>query len=230
MFCLILFYLIYYISGHSSNWAVLVSTSKYWFNYRHIANTLSLYRTVKRLGIPDSNIILMIAEDIACNPRNIYPGSVFNSEEHDLDLYGLSVEVDYRGAEVTVQNFIRILVGRHEASTPRSKRLLSDEDSNVFIFISGHGGNEFIKFQDHEEITENIPQMREFDEYGGICSTEDMKNENLESENVKQQTIYQKSWKREFCTCLLIDIIIMLVVLASEDIIKITQILFSIIT
>eukprot|EP01024_Parvocaulis_polyphysoides_P028689 TRINITY_DN2587_c0_g1_i6.p2 TRINITY_DN2587_c0_g1~~TRINITY_DN2587_c0_g1_i6.p2 ORF type:complete len:206 (-),score=25.89 TRINITY_DN2587_c0_g1_i6:116-733(-) len=80
------------------------------------------------------------------------------------------------------------------------------------------------------EITENIPQMREFDEYGGICSTEDMKNENLESKNVKQKTIYQKSWKREFCTCLLIDIIIMLVVLASEDIIKITQILFSIIT
>lgn len=36
-----------------------------WFNYRHIANTLSMYRTVKRLGIPDSNIILMLADDVA---------------------------------------------------------------------------------------------------------------------------------------------------------------------
>ncbi|CAO3598769.1 unnamed protein product [Absidia cylindrospora] len=39
-------------SGHTNNWAVLVCTSRFWFNYRHIANTLSMYRTVKRLGIP----------------------------------------------------------------------------------------------------------------------------------------------------------------------------------
>ena len=50
---------------HTSNWAVLVCASRYWFNYRHIANTLSMYRTVKRLGIPDSNIILMLADDMA---------------------------------------------------------------------------------------------------------------------------------------------------------------------
>ena len=43
---------------------MLVCASRYWFNYRHIANTLSMYRTVKRLGIPDSNIILMLADDM----------------------------------------------------------------------------------------------------------------------------------------------------------------------
>ena len=64
-------------SNHTSNWAVLVDASRYWFNYRHIANTLSLYRTVKRLGIPDSNIILMLADDVSCSPRNSFPASVF---------------------------------------------------------------------------------------------------------------------------------------------------------
>lgn len=39
-------------SGHTNNWAVLVCASRYWYNYRHIANTLSVYRSVKRLGIP----------------------------------------------------------------------------------------------------------------------------------------------------------------------------------
>ncbi len=48
--------------------AVLVCTSRFYYNYRHVANTLSMYRTVKRLGIPDSNIILMLADDVACNP------------------------------------------------------------------------------------------------------------------------------------------------------------------
>nr|XP_008517252.1 PREDICTED: GPI-anchor transamidase [Equus przewalskii] len=43
----------FFRSGHTNNWAVLVCTSRFWFNYRHVANTLSVYRSVKRLGIPD---------------------------------------------------------------------------------------------------------------------------------------------------------------------------------
>ena len=43
--------------------------------------------------------------------------------------------------------------GRHDPSVPRSKRLLSDERSNIFVYMTGHGGNEFLKFQDNEEIS-----------------------------------------------------------------------------
>ncbi|KAJ2761916.1 glycosylphosphatidylinositol anchor biosynthesis, partial [Coemansia nantahalensis] len=60
--------------------------------------------------------------------------------------------VDYRGYEVTVENFIRLLTGRVEAHTPRNKRLLSDDKSNIFIYMTGHGGEDFLKFQDSEEI------------------------------------------------------------------------------
>lgn len=140
-------------SRHSNNWAVLVSTSRFWFNYRHMANTLSLYRTVKRLGIPDSQIILMLSDDIACNPRNAFPGSVFNNMDKAIDLYGESIEVDYRGYEVTVENFMRLLTDKWDSDQPRSKRLLTDENSNIFIYLTGHGGNEFLKFQDAEEIS-----------------------------------------------------------------------------
>ena len=93
------------------NWAVLVCASRDWRNYRHVANTLSLYRTVKRLGIPDSHIILMLAEDIACNARNAFPAAVYNEKEHSVDLYGARVETDYRGYEVSVPNLISVLTG-----------------------------------------------------------------------------------------------------------------------
>ncbi|KAJ3686524.1 hypothetical protein LUZ61_015688 [Rhynchospora tenuis] len=151
---------------HNNNWAVLVCTSRFWFNYRHMANTLSLYRTVKRLGIPDERIILMLADDMACNARNNYPAQVFNNENHQLNLYGDNVEVDYRGYEVTVENFLRVLTGRHEASVPRSKRLLSDEGSHILLYMTGHGGNEFLKFQDTEELQSHdladaVKQMKE---------------------------------------------------------------------
>jgi phosphatidylinositol glycan class K len=140
-------------SSHTNNWAVLVCASRYWFNYRHMANALGMYRTVKRLGIPDSNIILMLADDTACNSRNKFPGSVYANAGRHLDLYGDNIEVDYRGYEVTVENFIRVLTGRVEESVPRSKRLLTDDRSNVFVYMTGHGGNEFLKFQDNEEIS-----------------------------------------------------------------------------
>ncbi|KAJ7133998.1 peptidase C13 family-domain-containing protein [Mycena crocata] len=140
-------------SAHTNNWAVLVCSSRYWFNYRHMANALGMYRTVKRLGIPDSNIILMLADDAACNARNKFPGSVYANPGRGLDLYGDNIEVDYRGYEVTVENFIRVLTGRMEPSVPRSKRLLTDASSNIFVYMTGHGGNEFLKFQDNEEIS-----------------------------------------------------------------------------
>ncbi|KAG8528157.1 glycosylphosphatidylinositol anchor biosynthesis [Bacidia gigantensis] len=107
---------------HTSNWAVLVSTSRFWFNYRHLANVLSLYRSVKRLGIPDSQIILMLPDDMACNPRNVFPGTVYNNADRALDLYGDNIEVDYRGYEVTVENFIRLLTDRLGEDVPRGKR------------------------------------------------------------------------------------------------------------
>lgn len=143
----------FFKSGHTNNWAVLVCASRFWFNYRHVANVLSMYRSVKRLGIPDSHIILMLADDMACNPRNPRPATVFNNAHQHINVYGDDVEVDYRGYEVTVENFIRLLTGRHPSSLPRSKRLLTDDRSNILVYMTGHGGDGFLNFQDSEEIT-----------------------------------------------------------------------------
>ena len=46
-----------------------------------------------------------------------------------------------------MENFIRVLTGRLPPSTPRSKRLLSDNRSNILIYMTGHGGDGFLKFQ-----------------------------------------------------------------------------------
>ncbi|KAI8454092.1 hypothetical protein BY996DRAFT_8394442 [Phakopsora pachyrhizi] len=80
-----------------------------------------MYRSVKRLGIPDSNTILMLADNMACNPRNMFPGMVYSNADRKLDLYGVQIKVDYRGDEVSVENFIRLLTGRVAEGTPRSK-------------------------------------------------------------------------------------------------------------
>lgn len=47
-----------------------------------------------------SQIILMVADDMACNPRNPSPATVFNNADQQLNVYGDDVEVDFRGYEV----------------------------------------------------------------------------------------------------------------------------------
>ena len=99
----------------------MVDTSKFWLNYRHVSNALAYYHIVKRLGVPDSNIILMLADEMACNPRNPWPATIWGEEHHNLNLYDSTVEVDYRGAEVSVENLLRLLIGeprQHAASAP----------------------------------------------------------------------------------------------------------------
>mmetsp|Transcript_17929 Transcript_17929/g.44466 ORF Transcript_17929/g.44466 Transcript_17929/m.44466 type:complete len:264 (+) Transcript_17929:521-1312(+) len=78
---------------------------------------------------------------------------MFASEGRWLDVYGDDIEVDYRSYEVNVENFIRVMTGRVDDGVPASKKLLSDSQSNVLVYMTGHGGDEFLKFQDAEEIT-----------------------------------------------------------------------------
>lgn len=146
-------------SKAQNNWAVIVSTSRYWHNYRHNTNALSYYNFLRQNRFGDDRIILMLAENIPCNTRNSIPGGVF-SEEYNL-FYNLNnhtqamecADTDYKEDEVTVSNFIRVLTDKHDINVPNKKRLLSDENSNIFIFLTGHGGNGFLKFQDYEEMT-----------------------------------------------------------------------------
>lgn len=114
----------------------------------------------------------MLADDAACNPRNPFAGTVYSNADRKTDLYGDRIEVDYKGEEVNVETFLRLLsgacaslslssvakltgtwTGRLPDSTPASKRLMTDSRSNIFVYLTGHGGDEFLKFQDNEEIS-----------------------------------------------------------------------------
>lgn len=82
-------------------------------------------------------------------------GTIYNSPRRSVNMYGDDVEVDYRGAEVTPENFVRLLTGRHPPGVPMSKRLLTTNGSNVLLYMTGHGGEGFLKFQDTEVLSNN---------------------------------------------------------------------------
>jgi phosphatidylinositol glycan class K len=97
----------------------------------------------------------MLADDIACHAKNpykdkIYPIGVGNDNVNIFE----NAQVDYTGNDVTVDNFFRVLLGRHETYTPRHQRLHTvDQETNLFLYITGHGGDGFFKFRDEEDFT-----------------------------------------------------------------------------
>jgi phosphatidylinositol glycan class K len=143
---------------HTSNHAVIVSSSRYWFNYRHVMNALAIYDLIRKQGVPDSNIILMLADELPTNPRHPNKNHMDNSvsSSSSSTLYSQDVEIDFRGDEVTVENLAKVLLGRHdddEEEGQTTRQLHTDEESNLLIYWTGHGGDQFFKFQDVEEIT-----------------------------------------------------------------------------
>jgi phosphatidylinositol glycan class K len=140
-------------SDHDDQWAVIVSTSRFWHNYRHSTNALAFYQMVRRSGIPDDRIILMTADNIACDPRNAYPGTVHATEDMGSDTFCPDVDTDYTGDSVSAITFLRLLAGQMPAGTPVSKLLHTTNRSNVMIYITGHSGDNFMKFHDYEFLT-----------------------------------------------------------------------------
>lgn len=51
----------------AANFAVLVAGSNGYYNYRHQADVCHAYQILHKNGIPDSNIVVMMYDDIAKN-------------------------------------------------------------------------------------------------------------------------------------------------------------------
>ena len=145
-----LLFLLFICATRTDTWAVIVSTSITWQKYRHTVNALSVYQTVRRLGVPKSRIILMLADDITNNERNPYKGSVYEDSSCKIDL-AEDVSVDYRNDEVTPELFYSAVLG---LGTAVKKRLGTDSQSRIILYITGHGVDGYMNFREKDEISQ----------------------------------------------------------------------------
>merc|ERR1719326_1759634 len=86
----------------------------------------------------------MAYDDIASNSQNPFPGKLFNKPTAagtpGVDVYE-GCTIDYKGADVTPENFEKVLTG-----TASGKALKSTSEDNVFVFFSDHGAPGLIAF------------------------------------------------------------------------------------
>jgi legumain len=132
------------VSAHD-HWAVLVAGSNGFWNYRHQADICHAYQVLRNNGFPESNIVVMAYDDIANDPENPIPGKLFNKPNGE-DVYA-GCKIDYRGSDVTPQNFLAVLKGDQAGvSGGNGKVIKSNANSKVFVNFADHGAPGLIAF------------------------------------------------------------------------------------
>ena len=144
---LIFFILLAFISN--DNYAVLISSSNGYQNYRHQADVFHHYHILIEKGINPDNIIVFAYDDIAFDAKNPFPGKIFNSPL-GIDVYE-GVVIDYFGEDVTPENFLAAITGEKSSlnikdNRTTSKILTSTKNDNVYIYFSDHGEDNIITF------------------------------------------------------------------------------------
>ncbi|UJR09213.1 hypothetical protein I4U23_013461 [Adineta vaga] len=157
------------LTAAGQNWAVLVAGSNGWYNYRHQSDVCHAYQILHKNGIPDSNIIVMMYDDLAKNKENPTPGVIIN-HPNGKDVYK-GVPHDYTGKTVTPKNFINVLLGKKDAmkGVGSGKVLESGPDDNVFIYFTDHGATGLVAFPTGvlyaKDLNTTIAQMHSENKY-----------------------------------------------------------------
>ncbi|KRX10464.1 hypothetical protein PPERSA_08766 [Pseudocohnilembus persalinus] len=134
----------------AEKFAFLTAGSKGYSNYRHQADVCHAYQILIKNGMSPENIIVMAYDDIAYNQYNAFPGTIYNAPTNE-QFKGYNVyegcQIDYKGEDVNVENFIAILTGDGEGVRGGNGKVFkTTENDEIFIYFSDHGYPGMISF------------------------------------------------------------------------------------
>jgi glycosylphosphatidylinositol transamidase (GPIT) subunit GPI8/ABC-type branched-subunit amino acid transport system substrate-binding protein len=133
----------------TDRWAVVISPSTTWSNYRHQADAFAMYSTLRQHGYDDDHIVLIVEDNLANSDRNVFPGQIFVERSSDPaaasdpfvnDDVRKNAVVDYHFSDLQPGDVADIMMGRR--SERLSQVISPTASSDVFFFWSGHGGSQ----------------------------------------------------------------------------------------
>ena len=132
----------------SDRWAVVVSPSTTWSNYRHQADAFAMYQTLRHHGYDDDHIVLIVEDNLANDSRNPFAGQIFVERSSDPaaasdqfvnDDVRKNAVVDYHFSDLQPADLADIMMGKKSDRLPQV--ISPTASSDVFFFWSGHGGS-----------------------------------------------------------------------------------------
>lgn len=119
-----------------ANKAILICCSWQYENYRHFSNTLTLQSVLEKNGYRKQDISVFMKEDILENKRNLYRNKLCVGDkflQKGKDYTPIRRSTSYYEILNMVAGEDPIMIG-------------TGEKTNLLIYITGHGGDGFIKY------------------------------------------------------------------------------------
>lgn len=151
-------------------WAVVISPSTTWSNYRHQADAFAMYQLLLQHGYDDDHIVLIVEDNLANDINNkAFPGKIFVERSDDASATDMFVNddvrnnavVDYHFSDLTPDDIADIMLGNSSSRLPHV--IKSDENSDVFFFWSGHGGSHDGPLWGNEDASQYFGSQRMYD-------------------------------------------------------------------
>ena len=158
------------IFNSGENWAILACGSSGYANYRHQADVFHVYQSLIKRGFSKNHIILFAYDDIAYNPKNPFPGEIYNRPDGPNVYEG--VIIDYSYNDVNPETYLSVLKGDTQKGK-LEKVLNSTENDNIFMYFSDHGVAGAIVFPNNkflyaDELEETFKVMKSKKMYKNI--------------------------------------------------------------
>jgi phosphatidylinositol glycan class K len=142
--------------GESHAWFVTAGTSRYFFNYRHASDSLTFHHLLRTLNVSESQILSWDAASVIDSPLNPHRGVIFSDPGSLQSVVTPDMHIGASHEAVSVELLQDTLTLDESAFVTKygeyTSTLTDSENNRVTLFLSGHGGNEFFKFHDYEEI------------------------------------------------------------------------------
>lgn len=125
------------------HWALLVSPSTTWANYRHQADVMAMYQLLRKHGYDDDHIVVVCEDNLANSPENVYTGKIYvenPTNNYQADDVHKDLMVDYHFSDLQIDDIRRIILGDTDGGR-LPKVLHTTAVSDLFIFWSGHGAD-----------------------------------------------------------------------------------------
>ncbi len=127
----------------AEKWAVLVSGSNYYWNYRHQADVAHAYHILIQNGYKPENVIVFSSNDCVYDKSNPFPGALYNHPGDDSINYYEGLVTDYEGEKATPENYLKVLSGDETAG---GKVLKTTAEDTIFLAYFDHGGPDIVAF------------------------------------------------------------------------------------
>ncbi|MBR1484473.1 MAG: ABC transporter substrate-binding protein [Prevotella sp.] len=155
------------LPGVTDRWAVVISPSTTWSNYRHQADAFAMYQLLRHHGYDDDHIVLIVEDNLASDSRNVFPGQIFVERDSDPaadndqfvnDDVRKNAVVDYHFSDLQPADLADIMMGRSSSRLPQV--IHPTATSDVFFFWSGHGGHREGPLWGNEDAYEYFGKQR----------------------------------------------------------------------